>query len=100
MIQNAGERYIIGGDFNAKHTVRGSRLITTKGSELKKAIIEKGGRHHSTGSKPTYWPTDRNKIPDLLDFFITKKVSPNFIEIEENLDLDSDHSAVILTNKE
>lgn len=36
----------------------------------------------------------------MLDFFITKKVSPNFVEIEENYDLDSDHSAVILTLSE
>ena len=30
-------RFIIGGDFNAKHTHWGSRLITTKGRELYKA---------------------------------------------------------------
>lgn len=29
----------------------------------------------------------------MLDFFISRKVSPNFIDMEENLDLDSDHSA-------
>ena len=39
-------------------------------------------------------------MPDLLDFFITRKVSPNFIEVEENFDLDSDYSAVILTLSE
>lgn len=43
---------------------------------------------------------DLNKIPDLLDFFITKRVSANFCNIEENFDLDSDHSAIILTLSE
>lgn len=55
--------------------------------------------YHSTG-KPTYWLTDTDKIPDLLDFFVTKKVSSNFIEVEESLDMDSDHSAIILTLSE
>ena len=29
--------------------------------------------------EPTYWPTDTNKIPDLLDFFITKNISPRYV---------------------
>ena len=98
-ILHLGERFIVGGDYNAKHVDWGSRLTTTKGSELNKAIQEKGCSFHSTG-KPTYWPTDPNKIPDLLDFFISRRVSQNFIDIEENFDLDSDHSAVILTLSE
>lgn len=32
-----------------------------------------------------------NEISDLLDFFITRKVSSNFAEIDENFDMDSDH---------
>lgn len=90
-----GDRFILGGDYNAKHIDWGSRLTTTRGRELRKAIKELGCHFNSTG-KPTYWPTDTNKIPDVLDFFITKKVSPNFISVEDNEDFDSDHSAVIL----
>ena len=96
MLQHLGERFIIGGDYNAKNMDWGSRLTTTKGQELKKAIKEVGCHIHSTG-RPTYWPTDFNKIPDLLDFFITKKISPSFIEVSDILDLDSDHTAVLLT---
>lgn len=99
LLQHPGERYIIGGDFNAKHVDWGSRITTTKGRELRQAIKELGCNYHSSG-KPTYWPTDQNKIPDLLDFFIARKVSPNFIDVEEILDLDSDHSAVLLTLSE
>lgn len=70
---------------NAKHNDWGSRLTMTKSNELRKAVGQKKCNYHSTG-KPTHWPTDPNKIPDLLDLFISRKVSPNFI----------DHSAVIL----
>jgi hypothetical protein len=30
-------------------------------------------RHFSTG-EPTYWPSDRNKLPDLLDFCVAKGI--------------------------
>lgn len=89
------ERFILGGDFNAKHLDWGSRITLSRGKELRQAIRDLGCNIHSSGN-PTYWPTDRNKIPDLLDFFISKKVSPNFISIEDCYDLNSDHSAVIL----
>lgn len=99
LLRHLGERFIAGGDINAKHVDWGSRLTTTKGRELRKAIKERNCNYHSTG-KPTYWPTDTDKIPDLLDFFITRKVSSNFIEVEESFDMDSDHSAIILTLSE
>lgn len=99
MLSELGDRFIIGGDFNAKHLDWGSRLTLTRGKELREAIKELGCNFHSSGN-PTYWPTDRNKIPDLLDFFISKKVSPNYIKIEDNYDLNSDHSAVILSISE
>lgn len=99
LFQHLGERFIVGGDFNAKHTDWGSRLTTAKGKALREAIKDKGCHFYSTG-KPTYWPTDQDKIPDLLDFFISRKMSPNFIHIEENYDLSSDHSAIILSLSE
>ena len=33
LFNQIGERFIIGGDFNAKHTICGSRLVTPKGRE-------------------------------------------------------------------
>jgi hypothetical protein len=59
-------RFIIGGDFNAKHTHWGPRLITTKGRELYKAVT------------------------DLIDFFVFKNISTNYIKIKEGFDLNSD----------
>lgn len=98
-LKTQGNRFIIGGDFNAKNTHWGSRLITTKGRELLEAIRENGCESLSTG-KPTYWPTDLNKIPDLIDFFIVRNISANFLQIEEGWDMNSDHSPIILTLSE
>jgi len=62
-----GKRFVVGGDFDTKHTHWGSRLITTKDRELIKAINEYKCEAISTG-KPMYCPTDTDKIPDLIDF--------------------------------
>lgn len=99
LLQHLGERFILGGDLNAKNVRWGSRLTTSKGKELLLAALEYGCEFHSTG-KPTYWPTDRDKVPDLLDFFISRKISANFIDIKEDHSLDSDHSPIILTLNE
>jgi hypothetical protein len=96
LLQNFSGKFIIGGNFNSKHTSWGSRLTNTKSNELYQAIQECPCDVHTTG-KPTYWPTDLNKLPDLIDFFVTKNLSPSFLDVTEEFDLDSDHSPIVLT---
>lgn len=91
-----GNTFICGGDFNCKHVQWGSRITTPKGRELYNLMQEFKYTYLSTG-EPTYWPTDLNKIPDLLDFYIVKGISANFTDVESNLDSSSDHSYVIAT---
>ena len=94
-----GNKFIVGGDFNAKNTHWGSRLTTIKGRELLRAIQETRCEAMSTG-KPTYWPTDPGKIPDLIDFFIIKNIPAQYLQIEESHDLNSDHTPIHLTLSE
>lgn len=91
-----GSHFIVVGDWNAKNTAWGSRLITPKGRTLLKVIEQNNFSFLSTGY-PTYWPSDLNKIPDLLDFAVTKGISDIHSTIESNLDLNSDHSPIIVT---
>lgn len=95
-LSTLGPRYLAGGDWNAKHTYWGSRLITTRGRHLYEATKSGSFTYLSTG-EPTYWPTDPNKTPDLLDFFIAHGLSDNYTQVESNFDLSSDHSPLILT---
>ena len=99
MLQTLGPNFIVGGDFNAKNTFWGSRLTSPKGRELLEAGQQMHCEFHSSAS-PTYWSTDPNKIPDLIDFFIAKGISENYIHIENNEGLSSDHSPIILTVSE
>lgn len=91
-----GQRFVAGGDWNAKHSHWGSRLVTTRGRQLKNSIDS----NHLTAisaSEPTYWPTDPNKVPDLLDFFIVGGLSRHYFKAESCLDSSSDHTPVFLT---
>ena len=74
------------GDYDAKHPHWGSRLTTTRGRELQNAMTENKYEQLST-SQPTYWPTDRNKTTDVLDFFVTKNISQVYKNLDFSLDL-------------
>jgi hypothetical protein len=50
----------------------------------------------STG-EPTYWPSDKRKVPDLLDFGVTKGIPAHSIQAVTGFDLSYDHSPVPLT---
>jgi len=75
-IKTLGNRFIAGGDYNAKHVFWGSRLTLPRGRELFK-VVENLGLGIVSSGHPTYWPSDNGKIPDLLDFCITKGISSN-----------------------
>lgn len=47
-------------------------------------------------TNPTYWPTSRTKLPDILDFYITAGFSHIPTPVKTLLDLSSDHSPVLL----
>jgi len=99
LLQHFSGKFIVGGDFNSKNTYWGSRLTNAKGTALYQAIKDCHCEVHTTG-KTTYWPTDVNKIPDLLDLFVSKHLSSSFIEVTEEFDLDSDNSPIVLTLSE
>jgi len=99
LLQSFTGNLIIGGDFNSKNTLWGSRLTNKKDRELYKAIRGYHCEVQPTGS-PIYWPADTNKIPDLIYFFVSKNLSTRFIDVTEGFDLDSDHSPIVLTLSE
>ena len=72
-MKSLGNRFIIDGDFNAKHVQCGSRLTNIKGKKLLSAIIKNKCVYFST-REPTYWPSDLSKNPDLIDFCIAKNI--------------------------
>lgn len=90
-----GDRWLLGGDYNAKHPEWGSRLTSPRGRELYKTIREFKCNTQAP-DKPTYWPQDMNKRPDIIDFFIAHNFSRNYSQVTCVDDLSSDHTPIIL----
>jgi Endonuclease-reverse transcriptase len=92
-----GSRFLAGGDYNAKHPWWGSRsqIPSPKGRQLYQALKENNIQPLSSG-EPTYWPTDRRKKPDLIDFGVIKGIPRNNIEAKSCYDLSSDHSPILI----
>jgi len=85
----------IGGDYNANHKNWSCRVTNPHGNLLynftnmkKYKILAPPG--------PTYWPTSVRKKPKTLDIFVTKIPSNLYYSVNNILDLNSDHSSVIL----
>jgi len=93
-----GNRFIAARDYNAKHTHWGSRLVTPKGRQLYNAIIKVNKKLDfvSPGS-PTFWPTDPRKVPDLIDFAVTKNIPRNILSAKAFSGLSSDHPPMLIT---
>jgi hypothetical protein len=53
-------------------------------------------KHLSTG-EPIYWPSYWNKLPDLVDFCVTKGIPQDFTVAESCFDLSSDNSPILIT---
>jgi hypothetical protein len=95
-LSQLGTHYLIAWWLECEITTWGSRLTTVKGRNLMRVIQHNNLSYLSTG-EPTYWSTAANKIPDLLHFAITNKISDLHTTIESNLDLASDNGAVTIT---
>ncbi|VVC31471.1 Pre-C2HC domain,Endonuclease/exonuclease/phosphatase,Reverse [Cinara cedri] len=88
--------FTICGAFNAKHHSWGCRANNPRGQVLHN-FVTRGNLKVLALPGPTYWPTSTRKKPDILDIFITK--IPNNIHciMENILNLNSDHSSILLT---
>lgn len=91
-----GHKFIAAGDYNAKHTYWGSRLLSPRGRQLYNAVAA-NKLDVVSGGNPTYWPTDFNKLPDLIDFAVIKNIKRDQLIVSSSCDLSSDHSPTIIT---
>ncbi|KAL4155989.1 hypothetical protein QTP88_000024 [Uroleucon formosanum] len=87
--------FIIGGDYNAKHNAWGCRTNNPRGIVLYN-FVNANNFNVLAPPGPTYWPSSPAKNPDILDIFETKIPSNLHCLTKNILELNSDHSSVIL----
>lgn len=91
-----GRRFLAGGDFNAKHTHWSLRVVNPKGRQLLFAVQSLRLNVVSPG-KPTYWPTDFRRVPNLMDLCVIKGIPNTHLRCDSSTELSSDHSPVSIT---
>lgn len=96
LFRHLGLHWILGGDLNAKHPAWGSRICSPRGLVLHRAALRHKCHFLSPGS-PTFWPSDTSKLPDIIDFFLTKGLPLSHFNAKCTPDLSSDHAPVTLT---
>ena len=74
-------------DLNEKYNYWGSRTNNSKGKNFHQCIKINNLNIYAPG-RPTYWPSDPNKTPDILGIAVTN--TNLIIKTEELLDLSSD----------
>jgi len=96
LFDSFGERFVAAGDWNAKHMYWGSRIVNPKGKQLYNAIIKPQHKlNYVSPGAPTYWPADPMKLPDFIDFAITKRIPQSMISAEALPELSSDQCPVL-----
>lgn len=94
-LNSVGNTSLIGGDFNSKHPQWGCRVENTRGRMFKNVLQNKRYTVISPPG-PTYWPSHRNRHPDILDLFLST-IPRHIISTIKNLDYPAcDHSPVFL----
>jgi hypothetical protein len=100
LLQNSfntlGQRFIIGGDLNAKNLQWGCRVNNPRVNTLYN-LSQQNNYKILAPNSPTYWPTFLRKRPDIPDIFVTKILNSLHSTLTNLNDLCSDHSAVLLT---
>lgn len=71
-----------------------ARTITTRGRELL-SVIEKSNLKVILNGDPTYWPADPSKRPDVINFFVAKRIHRPQCSLTTLADLSSDHVPVL-----
>ncbi|KAH8290008.1 hypothetical protein KR054_002930, partial [Drosophila jambulina] len=95
-LSNLGDKFIAGGDFNAKHPWWGNVSTCPRGRRLQEAIASSSCQIIATG-EPTFFSYTTANRPTALDFYLVNGIPTSNITVELKHDLSSDHLPVVAT---
>lgn len=97
VLVSCGNKFILGGDFNANHPWWASRKINPNGRESFRCLQGNRSLQALSAASFTYWPSDPNKIFDLMDFFIFSGIPRQIVDATNSDKLSSDHTPTVAT---
>ena len=90
ILHSLGPKFLIAGDWNAKHPLWGCNRSCRRGRFIRDRIMSSSLNVCATGDS-TFFPYDRLRIPNALDFGIYGGLPSSAIKIESRFELSSDH---------
>jgi hypothetical protein len=61
--------------------------------------MESNNYKHLSEGEHIFWPSNVNKLPDLVDFCVTKGIPQDFTVVKSCFDLSTDHFPILITLK-
>jgi len=92
---SCGQRYLVGGDWNARHWLWGDTYNSLRGRELAVVNLARGAYILATGS-PTRYPHVPSHRRTCINFALYHGINLDRTSICENWDLDTDHVLVLV----
>jgi len=94
LLDQLGQKFIVGGDFNAKHRLWGSMTANARGTALHGCLTSSATQVLATG-RPTYYPYYRRDTPTCIDFYMYKGIASSLLSVREEYELSSDHLPLV-----
>jgi len=88
LLISMGNKFVAGGDFNAKHSWWGNIRSNYRGDRLQEAIVSSTCQVLATGD-PTFYSFNTQLTPTALDFFIFNGIPSNRLSVERRYELSS-----------
>ena len=95
VIHEMRQKFIMGGDYNAKHPRWSSATTNPRGRMLFDAVHQLG-MEVIHPIEPTHYPSNPNHAPDILDIFLAKGIDSTTTSVHVIHSLSSDHYPVML----
>ncbi|BES87875.1 Retrotransposon protein [Nesidiocoris tenuis] len=94
-VREMGPKFLLGGDFNAKHPRWASATTNPRGRLLHETVL-KFNLEVFHPMEPTHYPRNTRHSPDILDIFIGKDLSNMAATVDVHHSLSSDHYPVMV----
>jgi len=89
-----GNKFIAGGDYNAKHAWWGNSRACSRGNRLQEVVANGQYQILATG-EPTFYSSNSRVAPSALDFYVINGFTMSRLNVRTLHELSSDHTPLL-----